>query len=44
MHMHIFMFSDEMMLAAGQNNDTPHPLPLPHPYWMKELIGAFGIY
>ena len=35
----IFMYSDKVKLAAGQNNDTPHPPPLPHhlpSYWINE--------
>ena len=36
----ISMYSDKVMLAAGYNNNIPHPTPLPHPlpnYSMNEV-------
>ena len=35
----LFMYADKVMLAAGLNNDTPHP-----PYWINKLANKWGPY
>ena len=39
LHLNI-VYSNEVKLEAGLNNDPPNPHPLPHPllsYWMNKL-------